>query len=229
VDYARRRLAREPVGRILGAREFWGLPFELSPETLEPRPDSETVVAAALGCFADRGAPLRVLDLGTGSGILLVALLHELPGAWGVGADRSHAALTTARRNAWRNGVGERAAFVAGDWSDALAGRFDLIVSNPPYIPTADIAALSPEVRDHDPRAALDGGRDGLAAYRAILADVERLMAARSVLVVETGAGQAQSVTELASAHGFRVHAIANDLSGRSRAVVAEGPPLTTR
>jgi release factor glutamine methyltransferase len=217
--FARRRLAREPVGRILGGREFWSLPFALSPETLEPRPETETVVETALSLMPDRQAGLRILDLGTGSGCLLVALLYELPRATGLGIDRSPGALATARGNAMRNGVGGRAAFVASDWTGALKARFDLIVSNPPYIPAPDVAGLAPEVREHDPRAALDGGDDGLAAYRTIFSEAAALLALPGTLVVEIGSGQEQPVRDLAVARNLRVVALARDLSGRPRAL----------
>ncbi|HEX5867097.1 MAG TPA: peptide chain release factor N(5)-glutamine methyltransferase [Beijerinckiaceae bacterium] len=217
--FARRRLAREPIGRILGRREFWSLPFALSPETLEPRPETETVVETALSLLPDRQAGLRILDLGTGSGCLLVALLHELPHATGLGIDRSPGALAIARANAMRNGVGGRAAFVASDWAAALNARFDLIVSNPPYIPAPDVAGLAPEVREHDPRAALDGGDDGLAAYRTIFSEAAAVLALPGTLVVEIGSGQEQPVRELAEARDLRVVALARDLGGRPRAL----------
>jgi release factor glutamine methyltransferase len=217
--FARRRLAREPVGRILGGREFWSLPFALSPETLEPRPETETVVETALSLMPDRQAGLRILDLGTGSGCLLVALLYELPRATGLGIDRSPGALATARGNAMRNGVGGRAAFVASDWAATLNARFDLIVSNPPYIPAPDVAGLAPEVREHDPRAALDGGDDGLAAYRTIFSEAAALLALPGTLVVEIGSGQEQPVRDLAVARNLRVVALGRDLGGRPRAL----------
>ena len=160
---ADRRAAREPLSRIVGRREFWSRNYLLTPETFDPRPDSETVVEAAL---ASMPSFRNVLDLGTGSGCLLAALLAERPGAWGLGIDRSPGACLAARRNL----KGLPAVVAAGDWGTAVRGRFDLVVSNPPYIPSAEIAGLMPEVRDHDPRLALDGGADGLDAYRAILA-----------------------------------------------------------
>ena len=166
--FTARRLAHEPVARILGEREFWGLPFLLSPDTLVPRPDTETVVETALGLVADHRGPMRIADLGTGSGCLLVALLHELSQAVGTGVDRSADAARTARLNAARNGVGRRSLFVVSDWGGALGAGLDLIVSNPPYIASSVIGGLAPEVREHDPRLALDGGEDGLEAYRAI-------------------------------------------------------------
>lgn len=214
----RRRLAGEPVARIIGEWEFWSLPFRLSPDTLVPRPDTETVVETALGRLPDRNAPLRILDLGTGSGCILIALLSELPGAFGVGLDRSLPALRTARENAWANGVGPRAAFVAGDWWEALAGPFDLVVSNPPYIATHEIDGLSAEVRLHDPAAALDGGSDGLDAYRRIVA-AGHLLADGASLVLEVGATQAQAVAALGLAAGLHEPEIAKDLAGHARVV----------
>jgi release factor glutamine methyltransferase len=219
IGFAQRRMAREPVGRILGRREFWGLSFELSPDTLEPRPDTETVVETALSLVPDRQAGLRLLDLGTGSGCLLVALLHELPRASGFGLDCSPGALATARRNAVRNGVGGRSAFAASDWAAAVRGRFDLIVSNPPYIPSPDLAGLAPEVRGHDPIVALDGGADGLAAYRVILAQTSDLLATGGTLVFEIGGTQEEAVGLLAHAARLRVVRAARDLAGYPRAL----------
>ena len=219
-EFGRRRLAGEPVARILGAWEFWGLPFRLVAETLVPRPATETVVEAALARRPERGAPLTVLDLGTGTGCLLVALLHERPAARGLGVDRAEAALRTARANAQANGVGARAGFVAGHWGDPIAGRFDLVVSNPPYIPAGEIGGLAREVRAHDPRLALDGGADGLDAYRAILAQLPALLASSGLAVLEVGAGQAPAVSGLADAAGLRIEAVVADLAGHGRAVV---------
>jgi release factor glutamine methyltransferase len=217
--HALRRLAREPVARIIGEREFWGLPFVLSPETLVPRPDSETVVETALGLIPDRRAPLLIADLGTGSGCLLTALLHELPQASGLGIDRSQGALRTARHNATVNGVGARSLFVASDWARAIRGPFDLIVSNPPYIASPVIPGLDAEVREHDPLLALDGGTDGLDAYRIILDDAERLLEPGGLLVVEIGYDQADALRRLARAHALEVLTVAHDLSGSPRGV----------
>jgi release factor glutamine methyltransferase len=217
-----RRLAREPVARITGSKEFWGLPIAVSPATLVPRPETETVVEQALSIVDREGGRVRALrlaDLGTGSGSLLVALLTELPGAFGIGTDVSTAALATAQENARRLGCGERAGFVACDFASALTGPFDLVVANPPYVRSADIAALAPEVRDHDPRTALDGGPDGLDAYRAIAADAGRLLARGGHLVIEIGAGQADEVETLFLAHGFVVAACRADLAGQPRAL----------
>ena len=171
-DFARRRLAGEPVARIIGEKEFWGLSLQLAPATLVPRPDTETVVELALELLradGDLNRRLRIADLGTGTGAILLALLSELPAATGFGTDISEAALQTAAANAARAGLSERATFIACDYASGLSGLFDLIVSNPPYIRSADIGGLAVEVRNHDPLAALDGGADGLDAYRALI------------------------------------------------------------
>ncbi|MSP87837.1 MAG: peptide chain release factor N(5)-glutamine methyltransferase [Alphaproteobacteria bacterium] len=223
VDFERllvRRLAREPVSRIRGRREFWSLEFEIGPDTLDPRPDSETLIEAALACLADRGAPWRILDLGTGSGCLLLAMLSELPAATGVGIDRASGALAIAAANAHRLGLDRRCRFLCGDWAAGLAGRFDLIVANPPYIPSADIAALEPEVRDHDPVLALAGGVDGLDAYRAIAAELPRLLAVEGRAVLELGNGQAEPVAKIMVEAGLVLSAVRPDLAGVARALV---------
>ncbi|MGU3667385.1 peptide chain release factor N(5)-glutamine methyltransferase [Methylobacterium sp. A49B] len=214
-----RRLGGEPVARIFGAWEFWGLPFRLCPETLVPRPDTEILVEAALAAVPDRDAPLRCLDLGTGSGCILTALLHERPAATGFGVDRSVAALRIARANALANGVGRRAAFLAGDWCEALRGTFDLVVSNPPYIARAVIPTLDREVQIHDPLGALDGGEDGLDAYRRILNGVRSgaLLARSGTLAVEIGFDQADAVRELALAAGYIDRGLRRDLAGHDR------------
>jgi release factor glutamine methyltransferase len=223
---ARRRLAREPVARIVGTKEFWGLPLALNADTLVPRPETETLVEAALAVLGDaRKRPLRIADLDTGSGALLLALLHELPAARGVGTDISTAALACARANAETLGLGGRAAFVACDHGSALGGRLDLIVANPPYVARGDLAGLEPEVRDFDPHRALDGGTDGLAAFRAIAADAERLLAPRGLLVLELGAGQLDAVRSLTVAAGLIPAATHNDLSGVARALVVTVSP----
>ncbi|GJD93698.1 peptide chain release factor N(5)-glutamine methyltransferase [Methylobacterium iners] len=221
-----RRLAGEPVARILGAWEFWGLPFELSPATLVPRPDTETLVEAALARCPERSRPLRLLDLGTGSGCILIALLAELPNAFGIGLDRSLDALLTARANAVANGVGERAAFLNGDWGAAIQGAFDLVVANPPYIAREVIAGLATEVREHDPVAALDGGEDGLAAYRSILAEVGAGGGiAPGALLFEVGHDQAGAVSALGRAAGFGAAEIVSDLAGHDRVVALTPKP----
>jgi release factor glutamine methyltransferase len=218
-----RRLAREPVARILGRKEFWGLPFKLNGETLVPRPETETVVEAALAAIDDedrRSHALRIADLGTGSGALLLALLSELPSACGIGTDISAGALGCARDNAAALGLAGRAAFVACDYASALEGPIDLLVANPPYVARGDFAALPGEVRDFDPRRALDGGPDGLDGYRAIAADARRLLAPAGVLVLELGFGQLSAVTSLLPAAGLAPAAMRQDLAGVVRALV---------
>jgi release factor glutamine methyltransferase len=221
--YAERRMAGEPVARIIGVKEFWGLPLRISPETLLPRPDTETVIEAALEILqaeARCNHTLRIADLGTGSGAILLALLSELPNAFGVGTDISEAALRTARGNAADLGFTERAAFVACDYAAALSGTLELIVSNPPYIRSADIASLGIEVRDHDPHRALDGGTDGLDAYRLIAPEAMRLLAPGGTLVVEVGHGQSSDVEGLMTAAGLTHGDVPkSDLAGIRRAV----------
>jgi release factor glutamine methyltransferase len=228
-DFARRRLAGEPVARILGHKEFWGLPLQLSPATLVPRPDTETVVELALEMLRNDGTsrrPLRIADLGTGSGAILLALLSELPDGYGVGTDVSPAALATARANAARLGFASRAAFIACDYAAALSGPLDLIVSNPPYIRSAEIADLATEVRDHDPRLALDGGADGLDAYRALVPQAARLLAPGGVLAVEVGHDQSGELEGLMTAAGLTLGGPAKaDLAGIPRAVAGRKLP----
>jgi release factor glutamine methyltransferase len=228
-DFAHRRLGGEPIARIIGLKEFWGLPLQLSAETLVPRPDTETVVELALemlraGSGADRA--LRIADLGTGSGAILLALLSELPNAYGIGTDISEDALQTADNNAIHLGLAERAGFVSCDYAAALSDPFDLIVSNPPYIRSSDIAGLATEVRDHDPLAALDGGTDGLDAYRRLIPQAARLLAPRGVLVVEAGDGQSRAIGELMAAAGLTLERPAKaDLAGVLRAVAGRKLP----
>ncbi|WP_262029132.1 peptide chain release factor N(5)-glutamine methyltransferase [Microvirga sp. Mcv34] len=217
--FTRRRLAHEPIARIVGTREFWGLPFRLSPETLVPRPDTETVVETALDLIPDRQAPLRIVDFGTGSGCILVALLHELTHATGLGIDLSLGALRTARVNATDNGVGDRSRFALSRWADAVSGPIDLIVSNPPYIASGVIPGLDQEVREHDPRLALDGGPDGLEPYRILLGEATRLLVPGGLIVVEIGYDQEADLTTLAGAHGLEILRIAHDLSGNPRCI----------
>jgi release factor glutamine methyltransferase len=221
-----RRLAGEPVARILGAWEFWGLPFQLGPETLVPRPDTETLVDVALAAMPDRTASPRCLDLGTGSGCILTALLAERPRAVGLGVDRSLAALQVARRNADANGVGDRAMFLAADWCDAIRCQFDLVVANPPYIASDRIATLDREVQAFDPMAALDGGADGLDAYRRILDGVrsQGLLARSGVLVLEIGFDQADAVRALACSIGFTERGLHRDLAGHDRVLSFDRP-----
>jgi release factor glutamine methyltransferase len=223
-----RRLQHEPVARILGEKEFWGLRLLLSADTLVPRADTETVVEAALELVRSAGdpiEPLRIADIGTGSGAILLALLHELPTATGVGADISADALRTAKANAERLGLGARAKFVEGDYCEELAGPFDLIVSNPPYVVRREIEGLAREVRDHDPRRALDGGSDGLVAYRAMSRDIAGLLEPGGAFALEVGRGQADDVADLmriAGLHTVRPHR--HDLGGIPRVVWGRKP-----
>jgi len=223
-----RRLAGEPVARIVGHKEFWGLSLSLSPATLVPRPDTETVVELALQMLRDSVASRapRIADLGTGTGAILLALLSELPEATGVGTDISGEAVETATANALSLGLAARASFIRCDYASALTGPFDLIVSNPPYISSGDIAGLAVEVRDHDPRAALDGGPDGLAAYRALIPQAAAILAPGAALVVEAGQGQVAQIDALMTAAGLVPHrAPKADLAGIPRAVGARKMP----
>jgi release factor glutamine methyltransferase len=227
-DFARRRLAAEPVARILGVKEFWGLRLNLSAATLVPRPDTETVVELALEMLraAPKSTRWRIADIGTGSGAILLALLSELPDGYGVGTDISVAALRTANANAAHLGLAARAAFIACDYAAALSDGFDLIVSNPPYIRAADIAGLASEVRDHDPHGALDGGPDGLDAYRTLIPQAARLLAPRGALVVEAGQGQSSHIEALMTAAGLTLERPPKtDLAGIPRAVAGRNLP----
>lgn len=222
-----RRVRREPMAYILGEREFWGLPFTVSPAVLIPRPDSETVIETVLDLLPDRSRKLRILDLGLGSGCLLLTLLREYPQATGVGIDASEAALAVARANAETLGVASRARLLAADWrqegwTSSLEGPFDLLVSNPPYIESAAVEGLMPEVSAHEPRLALDGGADGLAAYRIIAAAAPRLVAAGGWAVVEGGEGQAADIAALFAAAGFSPRSPRQDLGGVDRVVPAQ-------
>jgi release factor glutamine methyltransferase len=215
-----RRVLREPVSRILGTREFWSLPFIVTPATLDPRPDSETIVEAALDRITDRNAALSIIDFGTGTGCLLLALLSELPHGFGIGIDRSEAAARVAARNAAALGLAGRAGFLVGDWAAALGGPVDLIVANPPYIPAGEIAGLEPEVRAHDPLTALVGGEDGLDPYRILAPAAARLLKPGGHVVFEVGRHQADDVAGLATGAGLVLREQRRDLGGIARAVV---------
>jgi len=217
----RRMIEHEPLSRILGRREFWGLEFALSPETLDPRPETETVVEAVLKRKSDRHAPLRILDLGTGTGCLLLALLSEYPRASGFGVDIAEAAVRTAIRNAAALGFASRAHFFVGDWGAALSGKFEAIVANPPYVATAHLVLLPREVAYHDPWRALDGGRDGLAAYRKIGVAVPRLLASDGIFVCEVGRDQADAVAATLTANRMAIAGTEKDLAGMARCVIA--------
>ena len=216
-----RRAAREPVSRILGRREFWSLEFRITPDAFDPRPDSETVVAAVLDWLPARDARLRLLDLGTGSGCLLISLLSELPNAWGLGIDCSAGAVRTARANAEALGFGSRAHFAVGHWGTAVNGAFNVVVTNPPYIAEADIAALAAEVAGYEPYHALAAGADGLGAYRALAADLPRLLAPGGVAAIEIGDGQAARVAPILRRAGLALAEARRDLAGTVRCLVA--------
>jgi release factor glutamine methyltransferase len=220
-----RRAGREPVARILGSREFWGLPFGLNEATLVPRPESETLIEAALWQFKERGGDLlRILDLGTGSGCLLLALLHEFPDATGLGVDFAPRAIAQAYQNAEKLGLAARTAFRIDDWTNGIEEPFDLIVSNPPYIAREEIAGLMPEVREHDPILALLGGADGLEAYSILVPQLPRLLKPGGVAIFEIGYGQAMKVRILFKSVGFSRTETRKDLSGIERCVIAHMP-----
>ncbi|WP_374466911.1 peptide chain release factor N(5)-glutamine methyltransferase [Ferrovibrio sp.] len=214
-----RRLAREPVSQILGRREFWGLDFHVTRDVLDPRPDSETLVAGALAAIPDRGAAWRIVDFGTGSGCLLLSLLHELPNATGLGVDASPAALEIARANAEQLGLASRVDFRQGDWGAGLEGPFDILISNPPYIESAVVPELAPEVARHEPRLALDGGADGLDAYRRLVPHMARLAAPGAFAALEIGLGQDAAVSALLAGAGFAGIVVLPDLAGVGRVV----------
>jgi release factor glutamine methyltransferase len=219
-DLLRRRARHEPMAHILGSVGFWTLALETSPATLIPRGDSETIVEAALAAFEAPAGIRRVLDLGTGTGALLLAVLSECSGATGVGVDLSPDAAALAARNAAANGLAERAAFLCGDWAEAIAGRFDLILSNPPYVETADVPRLMPEVARFEPALALDGGMDGLDAYRRLARQLPRLLAPGGRAVLEVGQGQRPDVEALAQRAGLAPVSVRRDLAGIERALV---------
>jgi release factor glutamine methyltransferase len=216
-----RRERHEPVALILGTREFWSLPFRVTADTLIPRPDSETLVEAVLERVADRDAGLSLLDLGTGTGCLLLALLSELPKARGLGVDANAGAIEVARGNAQSLHLADRARFQIGDWARGLTGPFDVIISNPPYIPAKDIEHLAPDVAAFEPRAALCGGADGLDSYRVIVPELVRLMGSRGTAYLEIGAGQSQTVATFVHENGLQALEIKRDLAGIPRCVVA--------
>jgi release factor glutamine methyltransferase len=212
------RAARRPLSQVIGRRAFWGRDFIVTPEVLDPRPETETLIAAALeGPLADPAAEARLLDLGAGSGCILLTLLAERPGTMGLGVDRSAAALTVARRNAEALGVAGRVSWIEGDWFNEVRGRFDLVVSNPPYIPDAEFDALAPEVRLWEPTGALAPGGDGLAAYRAIAKGLDAALAPEGRALLEFGAGQEDAVAAIFDGAGFATAALHADMDGRAR------------
>ena len=228
-DFAARRIAREPVSRILGSRGFWGFDLLVTPAVLDPRPETETLIEAALDLLAERRqSALQIVDLGTGSGAILCALLSEFPAATGIGIDLSCAACEVARHNLMRCGLGRRSEIRHGDWTAVEDRRFDLAIANPPYIETKMIRSLPPEVRDHDPHLALDGGHDGLEAYRALASLLPRILTADGLAILETGTGQGEAVRDLLQRAGLSADAPRRDLAGHDRAVVAFLPPSAT-
>ena len=212
----KRRLADEPVSRILGSREFYGRPFKVTPATLDPRSDTETLIEAALA-FMPADRPCRLIDLGTGTGIIGVTLLAERPKAQAVMTDISEGALAVARDNARLHGVEGRSTFIKGSWFAGAEGRFDLVLSNPPYIPQAILRELAPEVRDFDPETALTGGVDGLKSYREIAEDAGRFLVPGGHVIVEIGEGQAPEIEAIFNAQGFKPENRWDDLSGHVR------------
>jgi release factor glutamine methyltransferase len=223
--YAARRAAREPVSRILGERGFWTLDLVVAPNVLDPRADTETLVETALALIEKRDAPLDLLDLGSGSGAVVCALLSELPRARGVAVDLSPDACAATATNLARCGLANRARVVRGRWGESLAGPYDVIVSNPPYVRAAAIPTLDPEVRLYDPTLALDGGTDGLDCYREIVADLPRLLKCDGIVAFEVGSDQAVSVAALLGDKGFSVARVGRDAGGRDRAVAARQAP----
>lgn len=223
-DLVERRLQHEPVSRIAGRREFWSLPFALGRDVLDPRPDSETLVEEALGHLPDIDGRYRLLDLGTGSGCLLLSLLAERPGSWGLGIDLALGATHVAQANARALGLADRASFVVGDWIQAIGGRFDLLICNPPYIAEGERAGLAPEVRDYDPSLALFAGDDGLDVYRALAPVVGLALRPGGTAVFEVGLGQAGSVTQLMAENGLESVSTRSDLAGIDRALAFQAP-----
>lgn len=216
-----RRAAREPVSHLLGRRGFWTLDLHVTADTLDPRPDTETLVEAVLARVPDKARPLRLLDFGTGTGCILLALLSELRHAGGLGVDKSPAALAVARANAASCGLAGRVDFRLGDWGAGLEERFDVITANPPYIPDGAIDGLEPEVARFEPRLALAGGPDGLDCYRALAPDLARLLVPGGLAALEVGMGQAGEVAAILAAAGLRIEAVRRDLAGVERCVLA--------
>lgn len=212
-----RRAQREPVAKIIGMKEFWGLSFRVTQDVLDPRPDSETLIEAVRETFADPHQTYRILDFGVGSGCLLLSLLHEYPNATGVGVDISEAALEVARQNAYDLGLEQRSQFVHGSWGQGITGPFDMIISNPPYIPSQTIPTLEKEVREFDPFLALDGGGDGLDCYRSLVPDIARLLKPNGHAFLEIGQGQEKDVEAIFASYGLTLVSWKKDLQGINR------------
>ncbi|MGE0754893.1 MAG: peptide chain release factor N(5)-glutamine methyltransferase [Alphaproteobacteria bacterium] len=217
-----RRATRQPVAQLIGRREFWGLEFRVTADTLDPRPDSETLIETVLNLCSEREHAYTILDMGTGTGCLLLSLLYEYPRATGVGLDRSVAALAVARHNALQLELNSRAEFIHSHWDDYSASGFDIVISNPPYIPTSGITSLAPEVSQYEPKIALDGGPDGLICYRQIFTLLPNLLKEEGIAIFEIGQGQAPLVSRLADDHGFTVEAITKDMQGIDRCIVCK-------
>lgn len=239
IDYQNlitKRALHQPVSQLIGTKEFWGIHFSVSESTLDPRPDSETLIEAILKNKKDRHAPYRVLDLGTGSGCLLLSLLHEYPNATGLGVDICDKALSTAKRNAnaqsqpithlggINTSANQRVQFLQSRWADKVEGKFDIIISNPPYIRTKDIETLMPEVRDYEPHLALDGGEDGLDCYRDIMCALPRILAKDGIAAFEIGLGQQQALSDIAQENSLQVAGMKKDLAGITRCVLVNHP-----
>ncbi len=216
---AQQRASHVPLARITGHREFWGLRFGLNDATLEPRPDSETLIEQALRIIPDQGAPLSILDLGTGTGCLLLSLLYEYTLARGLGIDLAPRAIQQAKRNAKSLNLDQRAIFQTGHWLKGIGGKFDLIISNPPYIATSVLPTLMPEVREHDPMLALNGGGDGLDPYRLLIPQLKNFMNENAAVIFEIGFDQAEAVSDLLNKCGFQNITITKDLGGQDRCV----------
>jgi len=220
-DMLERRLKREPLSHITGLREFWSMDFIVTPDVLDPRPDSETLVEALLSRVDDKNAPLLIIDFGTGSGCLLLALLSELPNAKGLGVDVSQAALSVARQNALRLGFEDRCEFIQSSWGDKVSQKADIILSNPPYIPTADIYDLQYEVKNHEPHLALDGGDDGLNPYPILSAVASKLLNKDGLLGFEFGIHQENGVENILRINGYSQITTHRDLGGIARVITA--------
>ena len=227
VQILERRAAREPLSKIIGQREFWSLTFKVTPATLDPRPDSETLIEAVLLDYPENNAPLKILDYGTGSGCLLLAALSEYHQAQGVGVDMSPEALAVARENAARLGLDGRSEFIQSNWGEAVTGKYDIILTNPPYIPEGDRSDLQAEVKHHDPETALFAGEEGLDDYRRLAPDIKKSLATEGRVYLEIGKGQGADVREIMTASGITIVASKNDLAGIERCLIGIHTPTS--